>query len=468
MFNITASKNKGIFCSGKKNFFSYYEINKLIKNVVFKDKKKKLVFLLVENSIWSIINYISLMKSNHVILLLDHNIKKYLFLKFIDSFKPDYIISRADLSKIITRKKFRLLEKNKSYYYKNLEKKNKYTFNKSKILIPTSGSSGEPKTVMLTEKGILNNSKSIIKSLKIKSSDRPVFYMPVFYSYGMSILNTHILKNCTALVTDKSFLQKDFWTFLKKYKCTSFSGVPYTYEVIVKLKLFNLFNKELKYFTQAGGKLATKERKFIFDLVKKKGGSFYIMYGQTEAAPRITILNPRDFNQNIHSVGKAIYGNKIYILDKNKKKVINKIGMIYNISKSNMLGYARNFRDLLNKQDAIKELSTNDFGKINNKGFLTVYGRNDQEIKIRGNRLNLDDIKSNINDTSVIILNVKSKIVIISKKKIDNNKFFSKIKKKYNLNHQDFEFMIIKKFKYLPNNKIDINYFKKKINEKYK
>ena len=123
MFNIIASKNRGIFCSGKKNFFSYYEINKLIKNVVFKDKKKKLVFLLVENSIWSIINYISLMKSNHVILLLDHNIKKYLLLKFIDSFKPDYIISRADLSKITFRKRFRLLEKNKSYYYKNLEKK---------------------------------------------------------------------------------------------------------------------------------------------------------------------------------------------------------------------------------------------------------------------------------------------------------------------------------------------------------
>ena len=112
MFNIVASKNRGIFCYKEKNFFSYYKINKLTKNIVIKDKQKKLVFLLLENSVWSIVNYISLMKSNHVILLLDHNIKKYLFLKFIDSFRPDYIVSRDDLSKIIFIKKFRLLQKN--------------------------------------------------------------------------------------------------------------------------------------------------------------------------------------------------------------------------------------------------------------------------------------------------------------------------------------------------------------------
>ena len=74
----------------------------------------------------------------------------------------------------------------------------------------------------------------------------------------------------------------------------------------------------------------------------------------------------------------------------------------------------------------------------------------------------MDDLKSNINDFSVIILNIKNKIVIISEKKINNYKFFSKIKKKYNLNPQDFEFMKIEKFKYLLNNKIDINYLKKK------
>ena len=66
MFNIVASKNRGIFCSKEKNFFSYYKINKLIKNIVIKDKQKKLVFLLLENSVWSIVNYISLMK-NHIL-----------------------------------------------------------------------------------------------------------------------------------------------------------------------------------------------------------------------------------------------------------------------------------------------------------------------------------------------------------------------------------------------------------------
>jgi len=466
MFNITSSKDRGVFCSKEKNFLSYYKINKLIKNIVFKDKKKKLVFLLVENSVWSIVNYISLIKSSHIILLLDDKIKKYLLLKFIDNFKPDYIVSRSSLSKIILKKKFKLLEKDKSYYYKNL-KKNKCNLNNSKILIPTSGSSGEPKTVMLTEKGLLNNSKSIIKLLNIKSSDRPIIYMPIFYSYGMSILNTHIKKNCSILVTDKSFLQKNFWDFLKKNKCTSFSGVPYTYEAIIKLQLYKLFNKELKYFTQAGGNLEVKKRKFLFNIIKKKNGKFNIMYGQTEASPRITILNHKDFIQNMNSVGKAIPGNKIYILDKNKSKVINKTGLIYNISKNNMLGYAKDLNDLQNKKNVIKELNTHDFGKINSRGYLTVYGRNDQEIKIRGHRINLNDLKLSINDIDVLILYIKNKIFIISENKIDNYQFFLKIKKKYNLNPQDFEFIKIKKIKYLPNNKIDINYFKKKINEKY-
>ena len=464
MFKIPSSEIKGIHCSDE-GFFSYKKISRLIINLIYKDKKKQLVFLMTNNSAWSIINYISLMKSKHILMMLDENISDEVFQKYIKLFNPSYVVSFKKF-KILEKLNYKNINKKRYFIFKSVNKiKNYYTNSKCKVMIPTSGSSGEPKTVMLSESGIKHNSLSIIKKLEIKKNHVPVIYMPINYSYGMSVLNTHLIKNCNICVTGYSFLQKSFWEFLKINNCTSFSGVPYTYDVIINLKLYRSFGKDLLIFTQAGGKLNLKNKNFIFNFLKKKRGVFYVMYGQTEAGPRISILENSHFLKKKFTAGKAIPKTKIYVLDKNKKKIFNKKGVVFIESKSNMIGYANKYTDIPKKGKIISLLNTRDIGKITRDGFLSIYHRNDQEVKIHGVRINLLDIKKSVGFNDLIITSKDNKIYIFYTQKIDFLNIFKKVSKKYNLNISVFKFIKIKNIRMLKNNKVDMSYFNMSINE---
>jgi len=141
----------------------------------------------------------------------------------------------------------------------------------------------------------------------------------------------------------------------------------------------------LRYLTQAGGNLneTTKQRFLDFSLENEL--EFFIMYGQTEASPRISFVPPINLPEKITSIGKPILNGKLSI-DKETNELIYEGPNVFG-------GYARNLRDLYN-WEVIKKLNTGDLARKDEDGFYFITGRMNRFVKILGNRVNLDELES--------------------------------------------------------------------------
>ncbi len=108
----------------------------------------------------------------------------------------------------------------------------------------------------LSYKNIQSNAESIAEYLHIDENEKPITTLPINYSYGLSIINSHLLKGSAIVLTEKTVFFRDFWNQFNEYKCTSFAGVPYTYTMLKRIGFDKIEIPTLKYFTQAGGKFS--------------------------------------------------------------------------------------------------------------------------------------------------------------------------------------------------------------------
>ena len=189
------------------------------------------------------------------------------------------------------------------------------------ILISTSGTSGNSKFVALSKQNILSNTKSIVGYLNLKSSDQTITTLDLNYSYGFSILNTHIYSGASIVVTNKSLLEKEFWSLYKNNRITNISGVPTIYYMLRRLKFLEKYLKNIKFLTAAGGKLDLDTLLYFTKKINKKKKNFYYMYGQTEASPRMSFIKNKNIISNPQSIGKAISKGRFFLRDNKNKKI---------------------------------------------------------------------------------------------------------------------------------------------------
>jgi len=356
-------------------------------------EKNSLVILIGTYSFFSIIGYLGCLsvRNKSTTILIDETFNKDLIDNIISKYKPNYIFYPDNY-------------KFKMNFYKNDFFENyilSKTFNKktkinleNKLLLTTSGTTGSSKLVRLSTKNLLTNAKSIIKSLSIKKSHTAMTTMPIGYSYGISILNSHFFSGAKIILNKNNIFQKNFWEYFNKYKVNSLNGVPAFYEYIKKLKLEKLNLKNLLYISQAGGKMEYKTKKYIFNYCKNLNIKFYIMYGQTEASPRISCFEVSKYPKKINSVGKSIESVNIEInKEKNTKTVKKMVGEIFIKGRNVCLGYANNIKDLKKGDENKGFLKTGDIGYLDNDKFLYINGRINKFTKLFGYRINLDDIE---------------------------------------------------------------------------
>jgi acyl-CoA synthetase (AMP-forming)/AMP-acid ligase II len=425
-------------------------------------KQKSVLLILCDNSLGSIIGYLFCLYSNNVAILIDKRISNNDLQELINLYKPNFILSDV----LMTNKKFDFKTKIfESYLY--FTKIKKYSLKSNlQLLLPTSGSMGVAKFVKLSNENLYINSKSIIKYLKLNKNDVAITNMPFFYSYMLSIINTHLHVGGKIVVSKDSILQKKFWDVYLKNKITSFNGVPYVYELIEKIGIKKIITKKLRYITQAGGKLDQTIKEKIWMELKRYGVEFFVMYGQTEASPRISYLKNNDLITKKESIGKCIEGTKLFLRNSLKKKIYKPFteGNIYCKGKNIMLGYSNNYRDL-NKNKKIHELDTGDIGFFDNDNFYFIKSRSKRISKINGIRLDLDELEKKLqkNDIKANIVNNDKKIGIFyyNNSKITLNKIKKKVEIITNQNPEIFFFKKLKKIPRTINKKISYNELKK-------
>ncbi|PHR69852.1 MAG: AMP-dependent synthetase [Arcobacter sp.] len=386
LFNFDNYKNNIALITNDREV-TYKELDQLSYEVGMLLDNKSLVLLVCTNTIDSIISYIGIIKSGAKCLLVANTDIESL----LEKYKPQYVFSPIEKNinaKVI--KEFGSYIACKTNFDVDYEINNELA-----ILLTTSGSTGSPKFVRLSYNNIVSNTTSISEYLKIKSSDRAITTMPMNYTYGLSIINTHLANGASLILTDESLMSKIFWSLIKEKKATNFGGVPYTYEMLKKLRFERVNLPDLKYITQAGGKLNKKLVLDFYEVCSKKNIKFYVMYGQTEATSRMSYLPLESLPEKAGSIGIAIPDGKFLIKDDKGCEIedIDVRGELVYIGNNVSYGYSQSYHDLKEGDKNYGCLHTGDLATKDADDYFYIVGRKNRFIKVYGNRVNLDEFE---------------------------------------------------------------------------
>lgn len=390
MWNLEKFKNNLAIITENGDEISYLKLFEYCKDFSKTINKRCLIFNLCKNEIGSLIGYVACINSKIVPLMLKYDLDYNLLKELIQIYKPDYINLPSDLSNKFSE--YRIVYEKFNYSLLKTSFNNVYLLNENlALLLTTSGSTGSPKLVRQTYKNIESNTKSIVKYLSITDKDRTITTLPMNYTYGISIINSHLWVGASIILTEKTL----FWQQLMDYHATSFGGVPYTYEMLYRLGFTKNDYPDLRYVTQAGGKLSPFLHELFAKWAIEKQKKFIVMYGQTEATARMGYLPAEKSLEKFGSIGIAIPGGKFILIDSNGKEITKaeEVGELVYRGDNVTLGYAKCGDDLIKGDENYGRLATGDMAKFDSDGYYYIVGRKKRFLKIFGNRVNLDEIE---------------------------------------------------------------------------
>ncbi|MEO3755605.1 AMP-binding protein [Streptomyces sp. B6B3] len=253
----------------------------------------------------------------------------------------------------------------------------------ARLLLLTSGSTGCPKAVTLSAHNLLSNADSIVAALGITRHDRAITSLPLHYCYGLSVLNSHLRAGGSVTLTTAPSSGREFLRVLHGTGVTSVAGVPLTYQALLR-SLTARWPTELRSLTQAGGFLAPDLRDALRTTAERHEARLFLMYGQTEATARISVLDARAHPDRVGTVGRAVPGGRLSLAPD---------GEVLYQGPNVMLGYAADRADLARGDRLSGLLRTGDLGSLSADGFLTLTGRVRRIAKIAGRRVSLDEVE---------------------------------------------------------------------------
>ncbi len=263
------------------------------------------------------------------------------------------------------------------------------------LLLTTSGTTGSRKFVRLSAANLASNALSIAEYLGIAPDHRAITTMPMSYSYGLSIVNSHLARGASLVLTEDAVIKPDFWRLIRDHDVTTFGGVPFIYETLKKLRFDRMDSPSLRTLTQAGGRLHPDLAREFIDLCAARGMEYIVMYGQTEATARISYLPWTHARAKCGTIGVAIPGGSLSIMDDRGQEIdsVRTPGELVYRGPNVSLGYAEGWADLARGDENCGVLFTGDIAVRDEDGFFSIVGRKKRFLKIFGNRVNLDEIE---------------------------------------------------------------------------
>jgi acyl-coenzyme A synthetase/AMP-(fatty) acid ligase len=356
---------------------------------------RRLVFLLGLNDRATLTAYLACLASGAVPLLLNQAMSAPALAKLCQVYEPEYVFACADRLTWIGQFDARLAFEGYTLFQRS-GASHEMLHPALALLLATSGTTGSPKLVRLSRHNLFANASSIISYLNIGTSDRAITSLPFNYSYGLSIINSHLSAGASISLTNKSFFDAAFWMQLKSHTVTSLAGVPYSYEILLKLRLERMDLPSVHTMTQAGGSLALPAAARVQAICRSKGQRFFTMYGQTEATARIAYLPPEAFEAKAGSIGRVIPGGELWLEDDAGKRIeaAGRVGELVYRGENVALGYAECRADLERGDVWGGILRTGDLARQDEDGFFFIEGRRHRFLKIFGVRISLDAVEA--------------------------------------------------------------------------
>jgi len=266
----------------------------------------------------------------------------------------------------------------------------------------TSGSTGASKGVMLSHLNLVSNTVATVEYLKLTERDSIMVILPFYYIYGNSLLLTHLLVGGRMVIDNRFAFPQVILDTMVKEKTTGFSGVPSNFMILLNNAGFRSDKlPHLRYLTQAGGAMAPKVIENVISVFPHR--ELYIMYGQTEASPRVTWLPPESLKENIGSIGIPVPGVKVSLTDDNGNEVApGETGEITVTGDNVMLGY---WHQADEEEEVLRDgrLFTGDLAYRDDNSFFFVVSRKKEIIKVGGNRVSAKEIEERILENEKVL-----------------------------------------------------------------
>lgn len=385
---------------------SYGEILELSRRIEHNLRPRSLVFILTRNDVGGIAWVLATILSGNVPLILSANTEAHLLRILLDTYRPQYICSPSENP-----------EKEFGYDFSATGEERYELNNELSHLLPTSGSTGSPKLVRHKYDNIEAAALNISTLFRLTASDRPMMVLPLHYTMGLSMVFSHVKVGATILITDLSMTDPRFWKFMKEEEATSFTGVPFSYEILDKMRFTRMKLPALTLLTQGGGKMPAELNKKFVEYCFDNGKRWVATYGQSEGTARMAWL-PEEFAlTKMGSIGIAVPNGRLSLRDTEGKEISESpaSGEMCYEGKNVTMGYARTREDLALGDERNGFLPTGDVAYRDADGFYYIRGRMGRFLKIFGNRIGLDEceqiVKSHVrcecactgNDSKLIV-----------------------------------------------------------------
>ena len=421
---------------------SYGDICDFSKEFAEHLPQRSLIFLLSENCIGSLLGYTSALSNRIVPLIISANTEEGLYNHLYDLYLPEYLWlpeSKTEGKEVVFS----------AWGYCLVKTGNLHTpmFDELSLLLPTSGSTGSPKLVRHSYRNIEANADNVRRLFKLDGTEKAMAILPMHYTMGLSVIASHLLAGATLLLSGRSLLDKGFWATLKE--ATSFTGVPYSYEILTKMRFTRMDLPNLKVITQGGGKLTEAMWNTLAQYAQDKGKQFIATYGQSECTARMAYLPAELAMEKVCSIGIAEPGGQLSIVDDNGNESFEgetQGEMVYR-GENVTLGYATCREDLLKGDENHGIMHTGDLARRDADGCYFIIGRLKRFLKIFGLRIGLDEVERMIKSefkTDCYCKGNDEKLIVLVTDSSLQEVLPTFIEEKTHLFHQAIEVQVVK------------------------
>ncbi|PKK39914.1 hypothetical protein ABB02_00703 [Clostridiaceae bacterium JG1575] len=351
---------------------------------------RSLVFVLGGNQTGLVSLFLSLFSLDCVPLLLSPTIDEGLLQTLIKTYRPCRILAT---DKAVEALCYPVLWRGWGCALLDTGFKSPPLFKELAFLLSTSGSTGSAKLVRFGKGTLEINAQNVREAFGWPKMERGIVSLPIHYVMGLNVLLSHLVCGACVLLTEQNLMEQGFWDFVKKERGTNFTGVPFSFELLLRLHIERMELPHLTCFAQGGGKMKERHFKSFAALAQKKGWRFIATYGTTETAARCSLLPPEEALTAPGSIGRAIPGVHLSLQDEKGTLILepHRQGELIVTGRNVTLGYARCAEDLMRGDDFQGTYATGDLALRDEDGRYFILGRKSRFIKMLGNRIGLDE-----------------------------------------------------------------------------
>ena len=334
--------------------------------------RRRLVMLQGANELDAVVVYLAALASGHPVLLAPADAGP-----LVAAYDPDVVVSRGA----------------GGWRYEERRVGTRHDLHPDlALLLSTSGSTGSPKLARLSHRNLQSNAEAVAAYLDIRPDDRAVTSLPMQYCYGLSVINSYLVRGASVALTTRSVAEPAFWDLFRDVRATSLAGVPYTFDLLDRVGFGRMRLPSLRYVTQAGGRLAPEQVRRYAELGRRDGWELFVMYGQTEATARMAYLPPHLASSRPGAIGVPIQGGSFRLVPVPERPEPDTGELVYD-GPNVMLGYAETAADLSLGRTAT-ELHTGDLARRTPEGLYEIVGRRNRFVKVFGLRIDLARVEA--------------------------------------------------------------------------